>query len=51
MVYQKLTEFPSKIIIHDGKTAILKAKKDSSTLALKTNGFKIESEGTRATVA
>lgn len=51
VVYQKLTEFPGKIIIQDGKTAILEAKKDLSTLALWTDGSKVESGGAGAAVA
>ena len=51
VVHQKLTEFPSKIIIQDEKTAILEAKKDSSTLALWTDGSKVESRGAGAAVA
>ncbi len=47
VVYQKLTEFPGKIVILDEKTAIFKAKKDLSTLALCINRSKVESWGVR----
>lgn len=35
IVYQKLTEFPNKIIIQDRKTTILEVKKDLTTLVYK----------------
>lgn len=36
--HQRPAEFPGKIIIYDGKTAITEAKKDLSTWALRTDG-------------
>lgn len=44
MIHQKLTKFPSKIIIKEIKTDISEAtKKDISTLALWSDGSKVES--------
>ena len=50
VIHQKPTEFPGKIIIQEAKTAISEAKNDTSTLALWSDGSKVESGGAGAAV-
>lgn len=50
VIHQIPTEFPGKIIIQETKTAISEAKNDTSTLALWSDGSKVESGGAGAAV-
>lgn len=50
MIHLKPPEFPGKIVIQELKTAIEEAKKDTSDLALWSDGSKQESGGAGAAV-
>lgn len=50
MINLKPTELPSKIIIQEAKKATYEAQKDTSNLALWSNGSKVESGGVGAAI-